>query len=140
VAREREDGRLEGLPLLLFWVGAPTEGLGRAAATAADYKRKRHQPGAADISVLSPGLSHQSILPHPSPAHPHPPCTHLTHLKACTSGTDWSFPANWWKPREGWEKSPSPRGQSSQRGMSRLEPLITLTQSPGEVEAFFSPS
>lgn len=69
MAPEREDGRLEGLPLLLFWVGAPTEGLLRVGATAVDYKRKRHQQGAADILALSPGLSHQPALP-PTPLHP----------------------------------------------------------------------
>lgn len=102
VAPEREDGRLEGLPLLLFWVGAPTEGLVRAGTTAADYKRKRHQQGAADISLLSPV--------RPPPLSPHPnPHAHTSLLTACTSGTDWSFPANWWKPREGQENRPSPK-------------------------------
>lgn len=73
MAPEREDGRLEGLPLLLFWVGAPTEGLLRAGATAVDYKRKRHQQGAADILTLSPGLSHQPVLPRTHCTPPSPP-------------------------------------------------------------------
>lgn len=71
MAPEREDERVEGLPLLLFWVGAPTEGLLRAGATAVDYKRKRYQQGTADISALSPGLSHQPILPPPPMHTPH---------------------------------------------------------------------
>lgn len=50
----------------------PQRGRVSARATAAGYKRKKQQQGAADISVLSPVWGHQFPLHPPTPIHtPH---------------------------------------------------------------------
>lgn len=51
----------------------PERGWVRARATAADYKRKKHQQGTADNCVLSPGLGLPAPSPSPSSPLPHTP-------------------------------------------------------------------
>lgn len=108
----------------------PQRGRVRARATVADYKRKKHQQGTADNCVLSPGLG----LPAPSHS-PHTSHSHSLHL------WDRLTPScQLVKTQRGRENRPSQKCQRTAREMSWLEQLITLTQSPGEGQAFFSPS
>ena len=51
----------------------PERGWVKARATAADYKRKKHQQGTADNCVLSPGLGLPAPSPSPSPHTSHSP-------------------------------------------------------------------